>query len=143
MFCGVLPCGLGSFALRGQHPLFRVLDHPHIFLAGLGAHHLRHDLHRLVIGCCRNIIQKGLHIRNFQGQLVQPVLLGGKLLLLLGKDKILLFQILAVAVLRFFLQIQPMPLSNLEQHFPAGCIKGDFAVVAAAEGLVRVWQVET
>ena len=33
-------------------------------------------------------------------------LLGGKLLLLLGKDKILLFQIFAVAILRFFLQFQ-------------------------------------
>ena len=30
--------------LRGQHPLLRILDHPHIFLAGLGAYHVRHDL---------------------------------------------------------------------------------------------------
>jgi len=35
-----------------------------------------------------------------------------------------------------------MPFCNLEQHLPAGGIKGDFAVVAAAEGLVRVGQVE-
>ena len=61
---------------------------------------------------------------------------------MLGKDEILLFQIFAVAVLRFFLQIQPMPLGNFKQHFPAGCIEGDLAVVAAAEGLVRVGQVE-
>ena len=35
-----------------------------------------------------------------------------------------------------------MPLGNLKQHFSAGGIKGDLAVVAAAEGLVRVGQVE-
>ena len=35
-----------------------------------------------------------------------------------------------------------MPFCNLEQHFPAGGIKGDLAVVAAAEGLVRVGQLE-
>jgi hypothetical protein len=35
-----------------------------------------------------------------------------------------------------------MPFCNLEQHLPAGGIKGDFAVVAAAEGLVRVRQLE-
>ncbi len=29
MFCGVLSCGLGSLAFRGQQPLLRVLDHPH------------------------------------------------------------------------------------------------------------------
>ena len=33
-----------------------------------------------------------------------------------------------------------MPLCNLKQHLPAGGIKGDFAVVPAAEGLVRVRQ---
>jgi len=70
-------------------------------------------------------------------------LLGGKLLLLLGKDEVLFFQIFAVAVFRFFLQFQTMPFCNLEQHLPAGGIKGDLAVVAAAEGLVWVGQVET
>ena len=35
-----------------------------------------------------------------------------------------------------------MPLGNLKQHFSAGGIKGDLAVVAAAEGLVRVGQLE-
>ena len=35
-----------------------------------------------------------------------------------------------------------MPFCNLEQHLPAGGIKGDFAVVAAAEGFARVGQVE-
>ena len=35
-----------------------------------------------------------------------------------------------------------MPLCNLEQHLPAGGIKGDFAVIPTAEGLVRVGQVE-
>ena len=35
-----------------------------------------------------------------------------------------------------------MPLGNLEQHLPAGGIKGDLAVVAAAEGFARVGQVE-
>ena len=35
-----------------------------------------------------------------------------------------------------------MPLGDFKQHFPAGGIKGDFAVVAAAEGLVRVGQLE-
>ena len=35
-----------------------------------------------------------------------------------------------------------MPFCNLEQHFPAGGIEGNFAVVAAAEGLARVGQVE-
>ena len=39
-------------------------------------------------------------------------------------------------------QGQPMPLGDFKQHFPAGGIKGDLAVVAAAEGLVRVRQVE-
>ena len=48
----------------------------------------------------------------------------------------------AVAVLRFFLQFQPVPFCNLKQHLPAGGIKGDLAVVAAAEGLVRVGQVK-
>ena len=71
------------------------------------------------------------------------VLLDGKLLLLLGKDKVLLFQIFAVAVFCFFLQFQPVPLCNLKQHLPTGGIKGDFAVVPAAEGLFRVGQVET
>ena len=33
-----------------------------------------------------------------------------------------------------------MPFRNLEQHLSAGGIKGDLAVVAAAEGLVRVGQ---
>ena len=33
-----------------------------------------------------------------------------------------------------------MPLGNLEQHLPTGGIKGDFAVVPAAEGLFRVGQ---
>ena len=90
----------------------------------------------------RNIFQQGLHIRNFQGQFVQLALLGGKLLLLLGEDEVLFFQIFAVAVLRFFLQFQPMPLGNLKQHFPTGGIKGDLAIVAAAEGLSRVGQVK-
>ena len=40
------------------------------------------------------------------------------------------------------IQFQTMPFCNLEQHLPAGSIKGDFAVVAAAERLVRVGQVE-
>ena len=35
-----------------------------------------------------------------------------------------------------------MPLGDFKQHFPAGGIKGDFAVIPAAEGLVRVGQVE-
>ena len=35
-----------------------------------------------------------------------------------------------------------MPLGNFKQHFPAGGIKGDFAVVAAAERFIRVRQVE-
>ncbi len=35
-----------------------------------------------------------------------------------------------------------MPFCNFKQHLPAGGIKGDLAVVAAAEGLVRVGQVE-
>ena len=139
---GVFSRGLRSLTFRGQHPLLRVLDHPHIFLTSLGAHYVRHYLHRLVVGCSRNILQQGLHVRNFQGQLVQLALLGGKLLLLFGKDEVLLFQILAVAILRFFLQFQTMPFCNLEQHLPAGGIKGDFAVVPAAEGLVRVGQPE-
>ena len=33
-----------------------------------------------------------------------------------------------------------MPLGNLEQHLSTGGIKGDFAVVPAAEGLFRVGQ---
>ena len=113
---GVLSRGLRSLALRGQHPLLRVLDHPHILLPGLGAYHVRHDLHRLVIGRSRNIFQQGLHVRNFQGQFVQLALLGGKLLLLLGKDEVLLFQIFAGAVFCFFLQFQTVPLGDLEQH---------------------------
>ena len=52
------------------------------------------------------------------------------------------FQILAVAVFRFFLQIQTVPLGDLKQHLPTGGIEGDLAVVAAAEGLVRVGQVK-
>ena len=138
----ILSRGLRSLAFRGQHPLLRVLDHPHIFLPGLGAYHVRHDLHRLVIGRSRNIFQQGLHIRNFQGQFVQPVLLDGKLLLLLGKDKVLLLQIFVVAVFCFFLQFQPVPLCNLKQHFPTGSIESNLAVVAAAERLVRVRRVE-
>ncbi len=59
---------------------------------------------------------------------------------MLGKNEILLFQIFAVAVLRFFLQFQPVPFGDFKQHLPAGGIKGDFAVVPAAEGLVRVGQ---
>ena len=39
------------------------------------------------------------------------------------QDEVLLFQILPVTVLRFFLQFQPVPLCNLEQHLPAGGIK--------------------
>ena len=35
-----------------------------------------------------------------------------------------------------------MPFGDFKQHLPAGCIKGDFAVVAAAEGLVRVGQIK-
>ena len=35
-----------------------------------------------------------------------------------------------------------MPLGNFKQHLPTGGIKGDFAVVAAAEGLVRVGQLK-
>ena len=111
---GVLSRGLRSLALRGQHPLLRVLNHPHILFPGLGAHHVRHDLHRLVVSRSRYLVDQCFHVRNFQGQLVQLVLLGGKLLLLLCKDEVLLFQILAVAVLRFFLQFQPMPLGDLE-----------------------------
>ena len=130
--------GLCSLSFRGQHPLLCVLDHPHIFLAGLGAHYVRHDLYRLVVGRSRNLVNQRFHVVDLEGQLVQLALLGGKLLLLLGKDEVLLFQILAVSVLRFFLQIQPMPLGNLEQHFPTGSIKGDLAVVAAAERFGRV-----
>ena len=36
-----------------------------------------------------------------------------------------------------------MPLGDLKQHLSAGGIKGDLAVVAAAEGLVRVGQIKT
>ena len=36
-----------------------------------------------------------------------------------------------------------MPLGNLKQHLPAGGIKGDFAVVAAADGLARSRQFKT
>ena len=61
---------------------------------------------------------------------------------MLGEDKILLFQILAVAVLRFLLQFQPVPFCNFKQHLPAGGIKGDLAVVAAAERFIRVRQLE-
>ena len=133
---GIFPRGLRSLALRGQHPLLRVLDHPHIFLAGFSAHHIRHDLHCLVVGRSRNFIDQCFHVVDLEGQFVQPVLLDGKLFLLLGKDEVLLFQIFAVAVLRFFLQIQPMTFGNLEQHLSTGGIKGDLAVVAAAEGYV-------
>ena len=35
-----------------------------------------------------------------------------------------------------------MPLCNLKQHLSTGGIKGDLAIVAAAEGLVRVGQLE-
>ena len=139
---GVLSRGLRSLAFRGQHPLLRVLDHPHILFPGLGAHYIRHDLHRLVIGCCRYLVDQRFHVVDLEGQFVQLALLGGKLFLLLGKDEVLLFQIFAVAVLRFFLQFQPMPFGDFKQHFPTGGIKGDLAVVAAAEGLVRVRQVE-
>ena len=59
-----------------------------------------------------------------------------------SKDESLLFQIFAVAVLRFFLQFQPVPFGDLKQHLSAGGIKGDLAIVAAAEGLVRVGQLE-
>ena len=45
-------------------------------------------------------------------------------------------------LLRFFLQFQPVPLSNLKQHFPTGSIESNLAVVAAAEGFARVGQVE-
>jgi len=45
-------------------------------------------------------------------------------------------------LLRFFLQFQPVPLSNLKQHFPTGSIESNLAVVAAAERLVRVRRVE-
>ena len=43
---GIFPRGFGSLTLRGQHPLLRVLDHPHIFLPSFDTHHIRHDLHR-------------------------------------------------------------------------------------------------
>ena len=86
--------------------------------------------------------QQGFHVRNFQGQFVQLALLGGKLLLLLGKDIVLLFEILPVAVFCFFLQFQTVPLGNLKQYFPTGGIESDLAIVAAAEGLVRVGQPE-
>ena len=111
---GIFPRGFGSLAFRGQHPLLHVLDHPHIFLASLGAYHVRHDLHRLVVGRSRNIFQQGLHVADLEGQFVQLALLGGKLLLLFSKDEILLFQIFAVAVLRFFLQFQPVPLGDFK-----------------------------
>ena len=142
MLSGVLPCSFRRFTFRGQHPLFRVLDHPHIFLPGLRSDSICHDFHRLVIGCCRNIIDQRFHVVDLEGQFVQLVLLGGKLLLLLGKDEVLLFQIFAVAVFCFFLQFQPVPLGNLEQHLSTGGVKGDFAVVPAAEGLIRVGQIE-
>jgi len=35
-----------------------------------------------------------------------------------------------------------VPLGDLKQHFPAGGIEGDFAIVPAAEGLVRVGQLK-
>ena len=35
-----------------------------------------------------------------------------------------------------------LPIGDIKQHFPTGGIEGDFAVVAAAEGLVRVGQLE-
>ena len=139
---GIFPRGFGSLAFRGQHPLLRVLDHPHILFPGLGAHYIRHDFHCLVVGRSRNFIDQRFHVVDLEGQFVQLVLLGRKLLLLLGKDEVLLFQIFAVAILRFFLQFQTMPLGDLKQHLSAGGIKGDLAVVAAAEGLARVWQLE-
>ena len=36
-----------------------------------------------------------------------------------------------------------MPLGNLEQHLPAGCIKGDLAVISVTERLVWVRQLKT
>ena len=36
-----------------------------------------------------------------------------------------------------------MPLGDLKQHFPAGGIESDLAVVAATEGFSRVGQVKT
>ena len=139
---GVLSRGLRSLAFRGQHPLLRVLDHPHILFPSLGAHHIGHDLHRLVVSRSRYLVDQRFHVVDLKGQFVQLVLLDGKLLLLLGEDEVLLFQILAVAVLRFLLQFQPVPFCNFKQHLPAGSIKGDLAVVAAADGLVRVGQLE-
>ena len=139
---GILSRGLRSLAFRGQHPLLRVLDHPHILFPGLGAHYIRHDFHCLVVGRSRNFIDQRFHVVDLEGQFVQLALLGGKLCFLLGKDEVLLFQIFAVAVLCFFLQIQPVPFCNLEQHLPAGSIKGDLAVIPAAEGLIRVGQVK-
>ena len=61
--------------------------------------------------------------------------MGGELLLLLGKNEVLLFQIFAVSVLRFFFKIQPMPLGDFKQHFPAGGIKGDLSLLRLLLGL--------
>ena len=68
MLGGVLPCSFRRFTFRGQHPLFRVLDHPHIFLPGLRSDSICHDLHCFVVGRSRNIIKKSLHIADLEGQ---------------------------------------------------------------------------
>ena len=106
---GVLSRGLRSLAFRGQQPLLRALDHPHILFPSLGAHHIGHDLQRLVVSHSRYLVDQRFHVVDLEGQFVQLVLLGRKLLLLLGEDEVLFFQISAIAVIRFFLQFQPMP----------------------------------
>ena len=99
---------------------------------------IRHDLHRLVIGGIGNIVQKRLHILNFQCQFFQLLLLRRQLLLLLHQDIILFFQIVPPAVGRLLIQMQPMPSGDVKQDRPADRIKGLLAVVVPAFGLLRV-----
>ena len=113
-----------------------------------------HNLHRLIIGNLGNIINQSFHIIQLQGQLVQlfflflndgflllnRLRLSHQLLLLLGKNEVLLFQILATAVLRLLLQLQSVLPANIEQQSPAGGIIDHFSVVVATQLLVRLRQ---
>ena len=101
---------------------------------------IRHDLHRLVIGGIGNIVQKRLHILNFQCQFFQLLLLRRQLFLLLHQDIVLLFQILPSPIGRLLLQMDAMPPADVKEHGAADGIKGLLAVVMLAFWLIRVRQ---
>ena len=132
-----------EFALRGVGPLSVALNLCQILCLGLRPHRVRDHLHRLVIGHLGNLVNERFHFLHLQGHLRQFLFFLGKLLLLLGDDKLLLFQIGPTAILRLLVKMEAMLLGNLKKQFPANRVKGLLTVVVSAFGLVRLRTLNT